>query len=279
MKNILFFHPGGAPEEIQGRRPWRKNVDAHERAFLRARGRAVSSAAQGAQVHDGPLTFWGEWEADAWGYALAPGGEPGLPTFVFEPRKPSRPANLGLMHNTDPFVFDGPFLYSNCRQASLPLLRSLDRGDVLFFGSQLGGQFVLDTVFVVRERYPYRPARWRQARLPPLPESFVAATLGPLGVRIRDPNVDLPPDTELVLYVGATPDDPVDGMFSFVPALAAQPTAKAFRRPTLCEKKGRSIDSTTNVTWVDAVRVVTSAGLLLATSLKTDNGADEQGGS
>jgi hypothetical protein len=46
-------------------------------------------------------------------------------------------------------------------------------------------------------------------------------------------------------------------------------------RPILCEKRGRSIDSTTGITWADAVRVVTGAGLLLATWLSTGDDVTE----
>jgi hypothetical protein len=154
----------------EGRRPWRKNAKPHERAFLRGSGpcrrcRRAWRASLRRTTH-----ILGRVGADAWSYALPPGAGPGLPILVLEPRKPSRPTNLGAMHNIDPFVFDGPFLYSNCRQPKSPALRSLERGDVVFFGSQLGGHFVLDTVFVVRDRYPYRPARWREATLPEPPD-------------------------------------------------------------------------------------------------------------
>lgn len=273
MTTVLFFHPGGATEHIEGRRPWRSNSEPHERAFLRSAGRARSSSSDGGHVYEGPLTFWGEWEADAVGFALDPGGPTGLPTSVLEPALPSTRANLGSLHNTDPFVFGGPFLYSNCQQPWSPLLRSLERGDVIFFGSQLDGAFVLDTVFVVDRRYPFVPARLTAASLPNLPESFRSATLGPLSYKICDAERTAPPETELSLYVGATPDAPVDGMFSFVPALGARPEARPFKRPSLCpSRQGQGISTKTEVCWADAVRVVLDAGLLLGTHFDEPKG-------
>lgn len=272
MTMLLFFHPGGANEHVEGRRPWRANSERHERAFLRAAGRAQNSASGDRQTYDGPLTFWGEWESDAIGYALEPGAA-GLPTCVLEPALPSVQRNLGAVHNTDPFVFGGAFLYSNCQQPWSPLLRSLERGDVIFFGSQLDGAFVLDTVFVVDRRYPFVPAKLSEASLPNLPDSFRAATLGPLSYKICDAERTASSETELSLYTGATPEVPVDGMFSFVPALSARPEARAFRRPVLCpSKQGQGISTNTELSWADAVRVVVDAGLLLGTSFSEPKG-------
>lgn len=273
MTTLLFFHPGRANEHIEGRRPWRANSERHERAFLRAVGRARSSSTEEHEKYEGPLTFWGEWEADAIGYALEQGAA-GLPTCVLEPAPPSVERNLGALHNTDPFVFGGAFLYSNCQQPWSPMLRSLERGDVIFFGSQLDGSFVLDTVFVVDRRYPFVPAKLSEASLPNLPASFRAATLAPLSYKICDSERTASAETQLSLYIGATPESPVDGMYSFVPALSARPEARAFRRPILCpSSQGQGISTNTGLSWADAVRAVIDAGLLLGTSFSEPTGA------
>jgi hypothetical protein len=70
--------------------------------------------------------------------------------------------------NTDPWIFGPVMRYSNCHQARNRLLRSLDPGDVIFFGSVKQGNqdgsrstawnFFLDTVFVVRSGQPYDPS-------------------------------------------------------------------------------------------------------------------------
>lgn len=265
MTNVLFFHPGRAPAHLEGRRPWRSNKLPHERAFLRARGRALHAADSRSEIYAGPMTFWGEWEASAESYALDAVAGKSLPTCVLEPRRPGTPDSLAEVHNTDPFVFGGPFLYSNCQQTWSTTLRGLERGDVIFFGSHLAGQFLLDTVFVVEQAFRYLPSRWDTRSFPKVCDAFKTATLAPLSVKVCDGQCEASPDAELTLYIGATPERSVNGMFSFVPARAARPEATAFARPALCKtRQTEGIDTKSDVTWQDAAQAVRAAELLYA---------------
>lgn len=99
------------------------------------------------------LYFWGEYEPDTIATGLTvppPGTMRGVyPTYLNTQVVPIPSAPNGAL-NTDPFVFCGPFIYSNCRQASInQIVQSLQHGDVFLFGSSLNEVFVLDTCIVV----------------------------------------------------------------------------------------------------------------------------------
>ena len=80
-------------------------------------------------------------------------------------------------------------------------------------------KWVLDTVFVVKDSFPYDPLDPRKALEGKVPETFLSVTGGPLAA---DPKLaQKPVEGGFRLYRGATPDDPVHGMYSFFPAIPA----------------------------------------------------------
>lgn len=251
---VQFMHYGRQPDHKgPGVKPW--NTGEHRRSFLVAPG-AFKSSLSGPAESAPRLAFWGEWEAPA--EVLAAGG---AAYTAFAPRPVVFPMQAGLQ-NTDPFVFDGPFLYSCCKQVwkngTATFLRDLNRGDVVLFGSKLDGNFVLDTVFVVADSTPYGRSTGPDTLSGRVPQSFVEATLKPLAWPVRgtdsgEPpvtcspsNLDgadacsschplLPSDPEVDyrLYWGATPETHVNGMFSFVPAKQVSEPLIAFNRPVV----------------------------------------------
>ena len=78
---------------------------------------------------------------------------------------------------------------------------------------------MLDTVLVVKDSVDYQPSDMLKGLAKGLPEAFLAVTGRLLAHRGR-------------LYRGATFDDPVDGMFSFFPAVPAGGDS-GFRRPVI----------------------------------------------
>jgi hypothetical protein len=161
------------------------------------------------------VTLWGEWEPPSrvtkrWR------PEPDLPTYLHEPLLsplPDRPK----LQNTDPMVFGRAFRYSNCKQwhekhGKPRGLQDLEPGSVILFGSKREGfvEFVLDAVLVVGS-----PGRPYAPRNPDAlaDESFLRQTivepLRTFGDRARG--------WAFTLLSGATPDDPVEEMYSFVP--------------------------------------------------------------
>ena len=103
-------------------------------------------------------------------------------------------------HNTDPFVFGECFRYSNCRQTHCEDLRKLAPGSVILFGSNLGGAFVLDTVFVVDFGVDYS---WGEpASIADVDEPFRRIVLDPLFTSQENRS------RTFRLYRGATPKAP-----------------------------------------------------------------------
>ncbi len=159
-KCIVFYHPGG-PVKHRDARGW--TITRHGRKFLQVSGKATHCS-NTKPIQQRELFFWGEYEAPT---TQRPLNVPsslslGLPrnveTIVNPVPIPSRKAgNL----NSDPFVFCGPFLYSNCQQLGRTKnIQNLMQGDMILFGSHLGGSFVLDTCLVVESSAPvgvYKP--------------------------------------------------------------------------------------------------------------------------
>ena len=130
------------------------------------------------------------------------------------------------LHSTDPFIFGGRFLYSNCGQASKRGLRHLGQGSVIAFGSgkEIDGapRWMLDTVLVVRDFKDYNATDARIELKDWVPATFLDVTVGPLTDNSEETlnlGACATAHTRLRLYRGATPSDPVHGMFGFVPAI------------------------------------------------------------
>jgi hypothetical protein len=151
---IVFYHPGG-PVRHRDSRGW--TIQRHGRKFLQMPGEAVKSRNSRPQTYPN-LYFWGEHEAPTVSTSLVvPKGAKDLPASVDQPLLPMPVARNGNL-NTDPFVYCGPFRYSNCQQLSKTgakrCTQTLTNGDLILFGSQLDGEFVLDTCLVVDSAMP-----------------------------------------------------------------------------------------------------------------------------
>ena len=112
--------------------------------------------------------------------------------------------NLGI--NTDPCVFGSTFKYCLCRQDASPnILKHLDIGSLVVFGSKVESQFCLDTVFVVESGQKYMTT---------------PASIGKLNTSVEYRSLTLDRFAGFVgrFYRGATNFNPVAGMYSFTPA-------------------------------------------------------------
>ena len=92
-------------------------------------------------------------------------------------------------------------------------------------GRKIAGdrKWLLDTVLVVQDSLAFTAPEARRLLAGAAPEAFLTVTGGPIV------------DNEAAsfrLYMGAAPDDPVGGMFSFFPALPAHGDA-GFPRPLI----------------------------------------------
>lgn len=226
---VQLPHPG--PEHIpgsDGKRLWgySRRSNPHRRTFLQSRA-TYQYAVEGPDLQDA-VAFWGEWEGEA--QVLRD-----LEPKAFGPRWLCKANPLGLPpprdggrpQNTDPFVWGDAIVYTACRQDRNAKLRNLGRGAVILFGSSLSDEFVLDTVLVAA--------------------GYVDHNLGDLNFRRALAGIASPENMRMTLepwyasgiemtfrfYVGATPEHPVNGMFSFVPCRPVEDLRAGFARPAI----------------------------------------------
>lgn len=228
---IQFPHPGGEqPPDRHGRLAWNTHSGYHGRRFMQLTGRWIESD---YTPRSGKLWAWGEWEAESVTLQhLDRSGDMLLPAWLCQPYYAPKDDYCDL-HNTDPFIFGPRFLYSNCKQQREAQertegLRHLGPGSLIVFGSGklIDGErrWMLDTVLVVERFIDYTPATMR-ALVTRVPSSFMDVVGEPI---MRNERADLP----LRLYIGATPERQVNGMFSFFPAMAAGGD-RGFARPLI----------------------------------------------
>jgi len=155
---IQFFHPGAEHDELSGI-SW--NSGSHKRKFMISEGKCIDS---NKKIHYKPLYFWGEWEAQSRILTDYGKSQSHLPRYLFEPFYSTNDiSNIGEC-NTDPFVFGDSFHYCICKQPHFVTLRNLEERDIILFGSHKEGDFVLDTLFVVKNCIPYSRSNFQNLR-------------------------------------------------------------------------------------------------------------------
>ena len=223
---VQFPHPG--PEhkpDRSGKKGWNTLRHRHARKFMEFSGRWTG---EDGSAGSGSLRAWGEWEAESELIRELPQPDQGsqYPRYLWRTFYIPKD-NYRLLHNTDPFIFGERFLYSNCGQRKTPSLTHLERGSVIAFGSgkKVAGEWkwALDTVFVVADSLMYAASEVRQVLTDATSEVFLAVTGDPIMAREK---------ASFRLYFGATPEDPVDGMYSYFPAMPAQGDT-GFPRPLI----------------------------------------------
>jgi len=179
--------------------------------------------ADDGSLSEGDLVFWGEWEAPSYVIERWEQKDP-LPRFLHRPVW-ERPTAKGTRQNTDPWVFGDSFKFSNCKQLTpkrnRSALQSLTPGSIILFGSTIGDEFVIDTVFVVKDCCRFSPRD--------TPESDEAFRICTVESLLTSGSADDP----LTLYRGATYETPINGMYSFVPCRRANAEHVRFQRPAI----------------------------------------------
>ncbi|MDQ3533452.1 MAG: hypothetical protein M3456_14000 [Actinomycetota bacterium] len=269
---VQFPHPGGEHRPKTDVMPW--NTEAHKRKFMTTAATYVDESGSSKR---GPVVFWGEFEGHSRVVSRWPAGDP-LPQMLHEPYLDT-PPNGVVRQNTDPWVFGDRFHYSNCKQVTnhgrtVTAMQRLTEGSLILFGSSVDGHFVLDTALVIaRKNGSYSPRNYDHLDVD---DAFRIATLESLEPA-ADPSVEIP----LTLFDGATPDDSVNGMFSFVPALPRDGEPPRFARPhielpeinpkskqsTRGSTKPRSLEEVRNA-WEAVKQQVLDQDLVLATRLE-----------
>lgn len=217
---VQFPHPGGEHSVAQAS-VWNPSCRAHARKFLIAPG---EYAERGSKVR-ADLVFWGEWEPPS---EVVHKWKPdaGKPRSLQRPYW-GQPPGGSKLQNTDPWIWGEQMAYSNCKQTtgaddSPTAMQNLAPGSVICFGSTIKGDFCVDTVFVVASHRAWSPAASEEA----LGDAFQTCTANAL---VSNPG----PHLQTTLYLGATHDNPVNGMYSFVPAQRDDSPCRRFERPSI----------------------------------------------
>ena len=255
---IQFLHPGGehgVDDKKKMIKYW--NQGPHKRKFLKAQGQYVIDAAQGSLSDPMPLLFWGEWEPNSHVVAQFKPLNKLWPRYLHEPYLPPRSKmnsaplapiapicgsqkrskggcitdwDNDCCQNTDPLVFGDAFIYSLCHQwkkdskgrLNTTHLSNLFKGSLILFGSKVmvhtatsqEDAFALDTVFVVGESQQYSIKNYKTdvAGFIPTDYGYIMGYDHASGAGV---------DLSISCYKGATPLNPVNGMYSFSPCQKA----------------------------------------------------------
>jgi len=222
---IQFMHPAGQPpyHRYSSPLPWNNINNPHYRKFIQNKISYVTTKNSYPKEED--LFFWGEWEPSS-NFTLTSLRHPDPVAINTIPNIIRYPG--GNLHNTDPYVFDSNFLYTNCQQMrrnSPTKLQKLPEGSLILFGSRINKHFVLDTLFVVQSSFAYQAnnlsstllSRYNTLR-------FNHAVIQPLATALGT--------TQFTFYIGATYAHPVQinnsFIFSFVPC-----SDHYFQRPVI----------------------------------------------
>jgi hypothetical protein len=226
VRFVQFPHPGKEHGvDASGVRRWPLGDKLHRRTFLQTP--ALYRTTLDGPDRRGEVAFWGEWEGEARLVSeLEQRGEG--PRFLCTPNprgeKPVSPDGTPPQ-NTDPFVWGDAITYIGCRQPGNKKLRRLGRGSLILFGSNLGGRFVLDTVLVVAGWAEHDCDNFEEQLAELASDAHVRAGVAPFHGWGKKGT--------LRYYAGATPANPVCGMYSFVPCRLAAGAERGFARPAI----------------------------------------------
>jgi len=234
VRTVQFFHPGGEYKQSadSGAMPW--NEGPHHRKFLCADGDYVS---KDERVVKSRLCFWGEWEPTS---EFKKTGSSQPPYYIHRPFVHDNEKAVGNRQNTDPFVFSDAFIYHCCQQTRKTgpsQLYRLAKGSVILFGSHVGNQFALDTVFVVDESREYSTRNvisdlkdFVSPRDIEVAGIGHASYSGGCGGSCTPHTTPEGKPVHFRCYKGATFENPVDGMYSFVPCRLSSSRNATFER-------------------------------------------------
>ncbi len=262
---VQFTHPGGQHslnriERKNQLKEW--NIGDHRRKFIIAKGQYVDG---GNLSSPQDLLFWGEWEPSSKIMACFNPSDPILyPTYLHSPfiqldkrgrvvkhnsvlKAKSLKGKLNCVvpgcvnlynqfQNTDPFVFAENFYYSCCKQVHFTSLRSLDEGSIILFGSTISTSrgrpaFTLDTVFVVGEKRTYTSKTFKNDLSCFIPKYYDEI----MGFKTWKTS------TQFTCYKGASFNNPLHGMYSFVPCMKDDKATLVFSRVILTENDFKSV--------------------------------------
>lgn len=163
-KIVLVPHPGAERSVARdGRCRWPRARVKHARKFVLTRGIALAEHPSESGI-DGEFGVWCEYEANTTA-TPALGAATRSHAFDLEADRMSTPATR---LNSDPWIWRPGFRWTVCRlltKAGRNVVKQLSEGDIVIFGSSIGGRWRMDTVLVVRaprgQLMPESPAHGR----------------------------------------------------------------------------------------------------------------------
>jgi hypothetical protein len=215
-----------------------RNMFSHVRKVISMKGEYISSYPD-IQSNNEKLLFFGEWEYDSLietnNTIYQKDGAEYIHKPIFIPTIETT-LNAGTCRSTDPFVFENSFLYSHCLQ-SFDKITSLEQGSIILFGSRTNPnndgyfEFGIDTVFVIGEVINLPLNATQYARLSDIFKATNINLINPFHNRNN------------VLFIGATYDNPYNGMFSFSPCkIDNQNNRRNFKRLSFNENEASIFD-------------------------------------
>jgi hypothetical protein len=198
---------------------------AHCRKFVINKGSYVDN---NIKHDDSTLLFWCEWEPTSLVEKLEQPKSVLLnevyPKYLHTPFLPSlekiKEYQKRGYQNTDPFVFGKYFKYSICKQDHYPCMKNLERGSLILFGSCVKSRFVIDTVFVVKDKIPYITPVTEEIEFP---NNYIESNIfSEIVLKMRCKEKIKEEQKTRILYIGASYDDTnesINKMYSFVPSI------------------------------------------------------------
>lgn len=202
----------------------KKACNSHKRKYVRHTGDYING--DDIRVNGKCIDFWCEWEAESISRSVIKKAckyNHQFPKNIHYPihipeteRKKNRVEfgkesfSLKTGTNTDPFVFGDEFYYTCCKEK---LKKSADIGSLILFGSCVlknEQKFIVDTIFVVRDIVTEENPEYEE--LKKKNKVFKETVLDVVNNDSCCSNKD-----EKAIFVGATYENQIDGMFSFFP--------------------------------------------------------------
>ena len=211
------------------------------------------------------LLFWGEWEPDSLIIKLLNTPTGTFPKYIYKPIIENLPNHS--RQNTDPYVFGDNFYYFCCKQTKqghATQLGKLQKGSIILFGSTINqnkpdAYFALDTVFVVNEFIDYNSLNYDQLLKGKVDNDFFEISVKSRFFQFQQltnnknqknsscisicmdneetkKSTICPTPTNIEnfrCYFGATFEERVEGMYSFVPCKEYNDDSAGFERVKL----------------------------------------------
>lgn len=230
---VQFTHPGGEHKPDKGKNFKSWNKGKHQRKFLLTDGDYVF---ENKLVKKAQLIFWGEWEPDSEIVSVLDKPKGVYPKFI---QRPIFNNNQPFpRQNTDPYIYGEQFHYCCCKQwrAGKPTqLAKLAQGSIILFGSTINqntpqAYFALDTVFVVDKFIEYNEENFVSKLQGKVSENYFEITIKSAYSGTIEKQVIDNEKPQVRCYFGASFNNKIHGMYSFVPCKEFKNNTIGFER-------------------------------------------------